>query len=301
MRQGHHICVCICTYKRPEQLVRLLSGLEGQETEGLFDYSIVVADNDRSESARQAVRLFAGKSRIPVRYYVEPIQNIALARNKAIEHARGDFIALIDDDEVPGEQWLLNLYQAVNHFGSDGVLGPVVPCYEKEPPKWVKKGSFFDRPTHPTGHVLDWENTRTGNALLRRGLFTEDRKWFDAAFCSGGEDRDFFRRKIEAGHIFVWCNEAAVHETISTNRWKRTVLVKRALLRGKMAINGSGSKSASILKSAAAIFIYAVSLPLLIVMGHHVFMRYLIKCCDHVGKLLAYMGIDVIKENYVSS
>ena len=29
-------------------------------------------------------------------YCVEPRQNIALTRNKAIEHAKGDFIAFID-------------------------------------------------------------------------------------------------------------------------------------------------------------------------------------------------------------
>src|SRR5215469_9249606 len=41
-----HICVCICTYKRPGPLQRLLKGLEGQETQGLFSFSVVVADND---------------------------------------------------------------------------------------------------------------------------------------------------------------------------------------------------------------------------------------------------------------
>ena len=55
MSPKHHICVCICTYKRPTYLIRLLNELEKQETEGLFDYSIVIVDNDRSESAKQAV------------------------------------------------------------------------------------------------------------------------------------------------------------------------------------------------------------------------------------------------------
>ena len=39
-------------------------------------------------------------------------QNIALARNKAIENAKGDFIAFIDDDEFPLDQWLLNHVQS---------------------------------------------------------------------------------------------------------------------------------------------------------------------------------------------
>jgi len=273
--------------------------LKEQETEGLFDYSIVIVDNDKFESARQTAESRARQSKIAISYNVEPEQNIALARNKATENAQGDFIGLIDDDEFPDLRWLLNLYKAMNRYKSDGVLGPVLPCFEKDPPRWVLKGRFFDRPTHPTGHILGWKNTRTGNALLRRSLFKEDRKWFDPAFGSGGEDRDFFRRKIEEGHVFVWCNEAHVFEKVPPRRWKRIVLLKRAMLRGKMALNTRRSKPMSIFYSAAAIAIYTVCLPLFFVLGQHVFMKYLIKIFDHLGKVLAFLGINLVKEKYV--
>ena len=46
MNPTSHIGVCVCTYKRPELLKRLLDGLRNQETGGLFTYSIVVADNE---------------------------------------------------------------------------------------------------------------------------------------------------------------------------------------------------------------------------------------------------------------
>jgi len=82
-------------------LRQLLSRLENQETEDLFDYSIVVVDNDKSESARLMAEAFATQSMISIRYYVEPEQNIALARNKAIENVQGEFIGFIDDDEFP--------------------------------------------------------------------------------------------------------------------------------------------------------------------------------------------------------
>ena len=296
-----HICVCVCTFKRREFLRRLLSNLERQRTEELFDYSVVIVDNDEAESAREIVDCFVRQAKISCSYCVEPEQNIALARNKAIENANGDFIAFIDDDEFPGEQWLLTLYKALNRYKSDGVLGPVLPSFEKEPPKWVLTGRFFDRPTHPTGHVLAWKHTRTGNALLRRSVFKKDHMWFDPAFGSGGEDRDLFRRKIEEGFIFVWCNEAPVSETVPSIRWKRTVLLKRALLRGKMALNATESRLTSVLLSMLAIALYASLLPLFILLGHHVFMKYLIKGCDHLGKVLAFFGIDVVEEKYVRS
>src|SRR5436190_12853645 len=97
-----HISVCICTYKRPQLLGRLLVELACQETGGLFTYSIVVVDNDRLQSAEAVVSGFAAVS---VKYCVEPRQNIALARNRAVQDSRGDFVAFFDDDQFPTKCW----------------------------------------------------------------------------------------------------------------------------------------------------------------------------------------------------
>ena len=92
-----HICVCVCTYKRPQYLKRLIGELSTQETGGLFTYSIVVVDNDRLRSAESVVKDVAASCPIPIHYCVESQQNIAMARNKAVNNACGDFIAFIDD------------------------------------------------------------------------------------------------------------------------------------------------------------------------------------------------------------
>ena len=96
-------------------LQRLLEASCDLDTGGLFTYCVVVADNDRLESSAALVSAL----RRPVRrcrstYCVEPRQNIALARNKAIEHATGDFVAFIDDDEFPTRRWLLHSVRGVH-------------------------------------------------------------------------------------------------------------------------------------------------------------------------------------------
>ena len=102
-----HICVCICTYRRAPLLNRLLEALASQATDAQFTYSIVVVDNDRLRSAEPVVSDFGRTSPVPVHYFVEPQQNIAMARNKAVEHADGNYVAFIDDDEFPTQDWLL--------------------------------------------------------------------------------------------------------------------------------------------------------------------------------------------------
>ena len=294
------ITVCICTFKRPTLLRQLLSKLEEQKTEDLFCYDIIIVDNDEQQSAQEVVQSFSKQSKISINYYVEPEQNIALARNMAISNASGDYVAFIDDDEFVENQWLLNMFKAIAQYQTDGILGPVLPHFEQEPPNWVLEGHFFERPTHPSGYVLEWQNTRTGNVMLKNSIIKTSQILFDPVFCSGGEDLDFFRRLIVEGYVFIWCNEAPVYETVPESRWSRSIMLKRALLRGKMALNAAKSKHASVFYSTVAIVIYSFCLPFLFVSGQHIFMKYLIKTCDHLGKLFAFLGINMIKDKYVS-
>jgi hypothetical protein len=55
-----------------------------------------------------------------------------------------------------------------------------------------------------------------------------------------------------------------------------------------------------IAKSVIAVPAYTAALPVALVCGHHWFMTLLVKICDHMGKLLALVGINLIKEPYVT-
>lgn len=290
-----HVSVCICTFKRPRRLKNLLACLREQRTSGLFTFSAVVVDNDAEQSARQTVEESRPQSPFPIQYAVEPEQNIALARNRAVSASTGDFLAFIDDDEFPCRDWLVTLFDAQRRWNADGILGPVIPHYETEPPPWVVKGGFYERPTHPAGTKLGWRDTRTGNVLLRKSLFLDEGNLFRKEFGGGGEDRDFFRRMIRKGFVFRWCAEAPVYESIPPDRFKRSFMLKRALVRGKIP----HFRPLDYAKSLLAVPLYTLSLPLLPFLGHHVFMKVLIKDFDHIGRLLALAGIDVVKEKYV--
>ena len=294
-----HISVCICTYKRPQFLKRLLEELGSQETNGRFTYSIVVADNDHLRSAESVVSNFAAASSILIRYCVEPQQNIALTRNKAIENANGDFVAFIDDDEFPTKYWLLTLFKACEQYHVDGVLGPVMRQFDEEPPKWVIEGNFYQRSTYSTGLVIDWKKGRTNNLLLKREVFASVTGPFRPEFRSG-EDQDFFRRVIEKGHKFIWCNEAVAYEVVPPIRWKRTVMIRRAMLQGAMCKLSPTFEARDIERSAIALVIYTMALPFSLLLGHHRFMTLLVKLFSHLGTLLSVLGINPIREPYVT-
>jgi succinoglycan biosynthesis protein ExoM len=294
-----HITVCICTYKRPQLLKRLLDELRHQNTEGLFTYSIVVADNDGSRSARATVDAFAATSQVPVRYCVQPRQNIAMTRNTAVENATGQFIAFIDDDEFPTGEWLLNLFKTLRDRTVDGVLGPVRPHFEADAPQWVIDGRFYDRPPHPTGMILDWTQCRTGNVLLKRDLFAGDPQPFRPE-CLSGEDQDFFKRMIEQGRVFTWCHEAAAYEAVPPGRWKRGFMIRRALFRGVFSLRNRRASLIPIAYSFLAAVGYSLALPVALLFGQARFMRCVFTLCYHLGRLLAFVGINPLGGAYVT-
>lgn len=288
------ICVCICTLKRPKLLRKLLDALDKQKTDGLFEYSVVVADNDPEQSARQVAAAFTSASKVRVTYCFEPQQNIALTRNKALQHAAGDFIAFIDDDEYPADDWLWNLYKTCLGYGVDGVLGPVKPYFESDPPQWLKKGKFFDRPTYETGYRVTWDQARTGNVLFKRSILSSVDIPFRAEFDTAGEDVDFFRRMMQNGFTFIWCNEAVAHEVVPDSRCTKGYLLRRALLRGSNFPKHPSHRFRNVTRSLIAVPCYTLALPVLALFGQHLFLKYLIKLFDHSSRLLAFAGLSAM-------
>jgi len=297
--QQPHVGVCVCTFRRPQLLQRLLNALADQETGGLFTYSVVVVDNDELQTAKVVVDEFAAGSGITAKYCVEPRQNIALARNMAIQNVEGDFVAFIDDDEFPTHRWLVTLFEACRTFAVDGALGPVKPHFDSNPPKWIVDGKFYERPTYPTGFVIDGSKGRTGNVLLRRQLFAISEQPFRPEFLTG-EDQDFFRRMIEKGHTFIWCNEAVAYEVVPPVRWSRRFMLRRALLRGANSRLHPSCDALDIAKSVVAVPTYAALSPFALLLGQGRFMICIVKMFDHLGKLLALIGFNPIKQAYVT-
>jgi succinoglycan biosynthesis protein ExoM len=298
-RDSRHISVCICTYKRPDLLLRLLSELSKQQAHDFFTYSIVVVDNDNLRSAENVVTEFAAHSSVRVKYLVQPIQGIALTRNRAVENATGDYVAMIDDDEFPVPEWLYQLVTTCEQYNVDGVLGPVRRHFDEKPPNWILKTNLYRRPEYPTGYRLTWRQGRSGNLLAKRELFSLDSPPFNPDFRTG-EDQDFLRRMEERGRSFIWCNEAVAYEAVPPIRWNRTFLLKRALLRGAMEPKMATFGVRDVVKSLIAIPIYLVALPFAFLLGQHRFVPLSIRFCDHLGKILALVGIQLVHDEYVT-
>lgn len=236
-----HISVCVCTYKRPALLENLLKGMFRQKTEDLFTYSMVVVDNDPDKSAARVIEYFQSLDTIKIDYQHEPQKGITYARNRSLEHAVGEYIAILDDDEMPADDWLLQLYNTLKLYQADAVFGTVMPNFEIDPPEWITNRKFFYwRDVRKTTGERTNKNV-TNNVLMRRDLVQQYNLKFDHAYAfAGGEDQAFFYEleKARKDTKYVDCKDAVVHEFITADRCSPDYIQKRNILEGRGKVFG---------------------------------------------------------------
>ena len=296
-----HISVCICTLHRNATLERLIRKLALQETGGLFDLSVVVVDNDAAGAAKETVMRLKEELGLDLSYGIEPIRMISAARNHALSLAKGDHIGIIDDDEFPGPSWLLTMYKAILAYQVDGALGPVLPYFEDEPPSWLVKSRLCERPIVRTGTLLSWDETRTGNVLLKRAVFDEHGLRFDLKYKTSGSDKEFFREAMDLGYRFVAVEEAPVHEVVPPERQTKGYYLRRAALQAsnerkyRAPLLRGAAKVLAPMRALVALATYSVLLPVGALAGDYLLMRYAEKCAYHGSWLLTLLGFDFAK------
>lgn len=293
------VSICIPTYKRPERLTKLLLSLNElaflKTDLAALNMEVVVVDNDPSASARLICDDAKHWLRWPLIYHVEPRRGIPYARNAAARlSSAADYIAFIDDDELPSTYWLDELLDAQRKYNSDAVFGPVLPLYEADTPLWVIRGRFFQRPRHATGTAVRYG--ATGNVLVKTTVF-ERIGFFDEYLAPcGGEDTDLFMRLRSNGGKLIWADAAVVYEEVPRSRSSLWWILKRAYRTGTIIslcerkLNDPRILIVRAAKGCAWFVIGAVLLLPNLCLGFHRFAWSLVYIFRGVGQLCGLAG-----------
>lgn len=293
-----HISVCIATHKRNELLRKLILSLLSQKINGLLSYSIIVVDNDKEEGAKKIVKEIIETKSMPIRYYSQPIKNIAITRNLAVDKSTGDYVAFIDDDEYPVSDWLYNLYVTLKAYDCDIVNGPVNPYFAKNTSRWIIKSDFFGTTQLKTGE--DKYTRATNNCLIKKRLLDKYKNPFDPEYgLTGGEDSKFFSRVKKEGAKFCWSSGACVYEYVFPERTKILWIIRIAFHGGNtyMRVKIEGRDFFYIIynsfQSISKIFVILFLFPIFALMGlYHIkyLLFFLTKLCGFFGQISAYFN-----------
>lgn len=220
------VAIAAPTLDRPDGLRRLLDGIAKQTFERVAEpeITVVIVDNGPTAEAAPIVAAYRPLLRWPIIYHHEPRRGLVHARNAqlAAAPATADWLAMIDDDELPVPEWLDSLLGTAVAHDADFVAGPVVPAFVETPPAWAVPSRFFEAGPFVDGAPIDY--LYTGNALVSLQAVRAAGWRFEMAFNhSGGEDEHFFARALATGLKAVSAADATVIETIppsrTTARW----------------------------------------------------------------------------------
>lgn len=328
---SYHIVIGICTCRRSKLLAITLHSLENMKKPDNCNLSVIVADNDPTESAEHVVEKFKTLSDIPVQYLMETKAGIPFARNRILNEALSlntDYLAFIDDDEYVEKDWLITLWRTFNEFSADVLIGFVRTVYPDHTPDWIKKGNFYQRDKVDsrhgstllqevkslfTYHPWDGKSNKTNGTILDSGrtcnVFFDFNKlivnWgmrFDESFgLRGGSDAEFFLRAIEKGAVIRSAEYAVVNEILMDDRMTLSYLIRRSFKTRNYEHEKTSSfckRLRMFIKGIILFFSGAVSFPLNIFRGKYYMAQTLKAVTASIGLMLSAINVFIVWDEY---
>ena len=199
-----------------------------------YEIMAAVADNDIHGSARGTCNRVQSLFPYRLHYVIEPERGLSSVRNRLLNEAvqlDADWLAFIDDDELPHKMWLVNFTRNIPAYSPDVLCGPLVQFNEGETPPAPDELHV----KRPTGSVP--RHTATNNVMFKAKLAAAQGLRFDPYFnFIGGEDFDFFSRSKALGNRHVWIAEAIVYEAVPPERTTNRYLFYRHFTGGINAV-----------------------------------------------------------------
>jgi glucosyl-dolichyl phosphate glucuronosyltransferase len=222
--------VIIPTHNRAALLPDALrSLLNADRSEGL-SVTVIVVDNCSTDATPQIVAGFVPEFEGRLRYIYEPKPGRSHALNAGIAAARGELVAMIDDDEQVDRGWLLVIEKAFQAAGTDFIGGPYLPIWGAPRPVWLTNwyrsaAGWVDpgdtiQPFGPPFEAM----LMGGNAVIRRSVLQRVGPYaVDLGRTPGGrllscEDEDMFARLLLAGAKGYYRPDLIIHHHVTPER-----------------------------------------------------------------------------------
>lgn len=220
--------VVLATYNRAEELSKTLASLAALTVRDLWE--VIVVDNNSRDNTRPVVLEAARTFPVELHYLLENEQGRSAALNAGIGKARGEIIAITDDDVRVDPDWLTNSAKALDTLNCDYVGGKALPIWGGQRPEWL--------PNHAGKHwgviaLLDYgpeplpfgeQNVPLGvNMIFRREAFARAGLWDNnigrkAGTLLGQEVREWSQRARACGLRGCYSPDLVVHHVIPADR-----------------------------------------------------------------------------------
>jgi len=190
------VSVVVPTHNRKSDLQICLEALFGQ-TYPADQFEILVADDGSSDGTEQLVEQFQLRTGPPIRWLGQSRKGPSAARNRGIRDAKGEWVAMTDDDCQPEPDWLKSLCDAMEaHPEWAGCGGQIVRRNDSRISRFIDDTGAMNHP------VFDGEALYlvTANAIYRKAVLDEVGGFEESIDWPGGEDPDLSYRIRQRGY-----------------------------------------------------------------------------------------------------
>jgi glycosyltransferase involved in cell wall biosynthesis len=182
---GPLVSVITAVYNGEQSIANALESLFAQ---GYEPFESIVVDDGSVDGTAEIVRRFP-----QVTYVRQQNQGPAAARNTALEHCRGDYVAFLDaDDVLPPTKLGTQVEYLEKHPELDCVLGRQELIFDSGVPDWLKRDSIYD----------ELGGIPLISAMMRRSALDALGGFDPSPTFRYAEDRDLFVRMRERGISF---------------------------------------------------------------------------------------------------
>jgi GT2 family glycosyltransferase len=223
------VSVVVPTCDRPALLEACLRSLLALEFE-CDAYEVVVVDDGSGGATRALVSSLAG-GRPAIAYLRVAGRDANAARNAGIEAARGELIALIDDDVQVPDGWLAALCAGASRWPEAECFGgPIRPVFEGRSPDTCAAHELAGAAFDAGPHERQVEEVWGGNMALRRSAVSRAGPF--RAGLRHHQEWEWERRLVASGGHIVYLPEASVQHRCSIAKWRARSLLREFFARG---------------------------------------------------------------------
>lgn len=236
--------VVVPVFNRAAASVATVQSVLAQET--AFPYEVIVVDSSSTDDTGARMRSLAASVPGRMRYVCKPEEGISAARNAGVAAARGEIVAIVDDDVKVHAGWLDALVETYRlHPDAWCVGGRIIVQLPETRPSWFSRHSTvvmqylsaLDR-GEATVRLAFPEDVWGANFSVRRdALFRVG--LFDTALGPAGarrfvsEETELCWRIHRAGGAIYYCGQAVVSHVIPDTRMTKRSFRDRAYWQGR--------------------------------------------------------------------
>ena len=139
------LSLIIATYNRARPLLEALESVVAQDAPPALWECVVVNNNSQDDTEARFADFAARHPDVALRMVREPRQGLSHARNCGIAAARGEYLAIIDDDERINPGFVAAYIRFFDtHPDAVAAGGRIIPEYPAGRPAWMSR--YVERP-----------------------------------------------------------------------------------------------------------------------------------------------------------